>query len=58
MRAMTLEAVISVHPWSCLSLQNSEIKWPTAGFSQQAKLVVVYKPKTEDIRTTNQRPKT
>ena len=26
MRAKTLEAAISVHPWSCLSLQNSKIK--------------------------------
>ena len=38
MRAMTLEAAFSVHPCSCLSLQSSEIKWPTVGFSQQVNL--------------------
>ena len=38
-RAMALESAVSVHQWSCLSLQNSKTKWPTAGFSHQTNLV-------------------
>ena len=28
-RAMKLEVTVAAHPWSCLSLQKRNTKWPT-----------------------------
>ena len=37
-RAMKLEVTVSAYPLSCLPLQSSNTKWPTAGFSHQGNL--------------------